>query len=117
MQGKHLLFIKSDVLTKNIYRLTFKFPNKYQSSIGDQLRRASLSVVLNIVEGGAYFISNERNRYLRISYASLKESKYLIYFANDLGLLSSQIYNKLMEEINQLAGIIYGLIIKNKRKI
>ncbi len=107
----------SDDLVKNIYKYTLDFPYKYQSSLGDQLRRASLSIVLNIVEGGAQFTLKERTRYLRISYASLKETKYLIYFTNDFTLIKSNEFLKVKDDINQLARILYGLIRKNRQSI
>ena len=117
MVENNLLLNKSDSLVKNIYKSTIEFPYKYQSSIGDQLRRSSLSIVLNIVEGGAQFRLKERARYLRISYASLKETKYLIYFANNFTLIEKDIYLKIKDDINQLARILYGLIRKNRQSI
>lgn len=53
MNEKNLLSRLADELAKEIFRKTLDFPYKFQSSIGDQLRRAILSVVLNLVEGGA----------------------------------------------------------------
>lgn len=117
MVENNLIFNKSDSLVKNIYKSTIEFPYKYQSSIGDQLRRSSLSIVLNIVEGGAQFLLKERTRYLRISYASLKETKYLIYFANNFALIENDLYLKVKDDINQLARILYGLIRKNRQNI
>lgn len=117
MIERNLLFNNADTLTKKIYKSSLDFPYRFQSSIGDQLRRACLSVVLNLVEGGAQFMIKEKTRYLRISYASLKETKYLIYFAYELKLLNDKDFNEFKNEINQLARILYGLIRKNIRII
>src|SRR5437762_2678881 len=109
---KNLLLKLSNKLTKKTDRITLNFPYRLQSSIGDQLRRACLSIVLNIVEGGARVSPKERKQFLNISYSSLKETKYLIYFAYDLKLIEEEFYNQTMSEINELARIMYGILYK-----
>jgi four helix bundle protein len=79
MVYSNLLFDLSNTSAIKIFKKTLTFPQKYQYSVGDQLRRASLSVVLNIVEGGARISPNEKRQFMNISYGSLKETKYLLY--------------------------------------
>lgn len=114
MDSKNLLFELSNKLAKKIYKITLDFPYKFQSSVGDQLRRSILSVVLNIVEGGAYGSEKERNRFRKIAFSSLKESKYLIYFIKDLELINEDHYQEIMVEVNRLAGLLYGLTFKKR---
>lgn len=109
-----LLFDIANNLAKAIYKLTLDMPYKYQSSIGDQMRRSSLSVVLNIVEGGARKGLKEKRHASNIAFGSLKETKYLLYFAHDLGLLDSKEYSSTMLEVNKLAAILYGLLYKKR---
>ncbi len=114
MAEKNLLFELSNSLVKKIYRATLEFPFKFQSSIGDQLRRASLSIVLNIVEGGAKQSPKERKQFLKIAYSSLKETKYLLYFTHEFSLISDDFYKELLAETNRLAAVLYGLLYKSK---
>jgi len=114
---KNLLFTLSDSLVRKIYNSTLQFPYKYQSSLGDQLRRASLSIVLNIVEGGARKSTNEKRQFLNISFASLKETKYLVCFAKEFQLISQTDFDQIMTGINELARVLYGLLYKSKRYI
>ncbi len=114
MEEKNLLFNLADEITQIVYEKTLSFNYKYQSSIGDQLRRASLSIVLNIVEGGAKSSEKERNQFRKISFASSKETKYLIYFCNKLKLIDENFYRLIMEKINRFAAILYGLIYRKK---
>lgn len=107
---KNLLFEKADPLVKRIYKLTLNFSSRYQFSIGDQLRRSSLSVILNIVEGGARKSPKEKQQFLNITFGSLKETKYLIYFIKDLDLIDKKNFDEIMEGINELAKIIYVLL-------
>lgn len=106
------MFELADEISQSIYKTTLDFPYKYQSSIGDQLRRAGLSIVLNIVEGGAKKSDKEKTQYRRISFASLKETKYLVYFSHKMKLINDSYYKEIMSIINRLAAILYGLIYK-----
>lgn len=65
------------------YKFTDKFPKDEIFGLTSQLRRASLSVVLNIVEGHSRNNNNEFRSFLRISLGSLAESEYLLEFAFD----------------------------------
>ncbi len=114
MQNKYLLFDLAEEISKSIYKTTLNFSYKYQSSLGDQLRRSSLSVVLNIVEGGAKISEKEKNQYRRTAFGSLKETKYLIYFCYELKLINQEYYQEILKKINKLARILYGLIYKLK---
>ncbi len=72
----------SDRLAWKTYECTDKFPKHELFGITSQLRRAILSVSLNIIEGYARDSKNEFRHFLRIALGSLAESGYLIEFAN-----------------------------------
>lgn len=110
-----LIFELADKLIKKIYKKTLNFPQKYQFSIGEQLRRASLSVILNIVEGGARKSNKEKKQFINISFGSLKETKYLLYFSKELLLIDEDEFDEFILKINELAKILYGLLYKNKK--
>lgn len=112
MIEKNLLFNLADRIAKKVYKATFEFPQKFQFSIGEQLRRACLSIVLNIVEGGARIFLKEKRQFLNIAYGSLKETKYLINFCNELNLINNNFYEDIMDDINGLAKLLYGLLYK-----
>lgn len=116
MNKKNLLFNLADELSFLIFKKTLGFDYKYQSSIGDQLRRASLSITLNLVEGGAKSTEKEKNQYRKIAYSSLKETKYLVHFCKRLNLIDEDFYEEIMEKINTLAKLLYGLIRKHSQK-
>jgi four helix bundle protein len=107
---KDLLFEKADPIAKELFKLTLNFDHKLQFSIGDQLRRSSISIVLNIVEGGARKSPKEKKQFLNIAFGSLKETKYLVYFCHDLKLVEDRVFEEIMFKINELAKIIYVLL-------
>jgi len=111
---KYLLFDLADSLVKTIYLEAVKLPHEYQSSIGDQLKRASLSVVLNIVEAGARRTAKEKRQLLSYAFGSLKETKYLIFFTHDLKLINEGFFRLTMEKVNRLARVLYGLLYKSR---
>lgn len=48
----------------------------------DQLLRASLSIALNLAEGAGRFSTNEKRRFYKIAYGSLKETQVLLKIIN-----------------------------------
>lgn len=79
---KLIVWQTSDQLAWEIYSLTDKFPKEELYGLTSQLRRAVLSVPLNIVEGYARNNKNEFRQFLRIALGSLAEAGYLIQFAH-----------------------------------
>ena len=74
-------------LVKEIYNFSNKWPPKYQFSIADQIRRASLSIPLNIAEGSSRS-KIEFKRFLSISRGSCFECIPLIDIAVEQELIS-----------------------------
>jgi len=116
MERKNLLFQLADKISKEGFKISLLLENKFQYSIGDQLRRSSLSIVLNIVEGGARISLKEKHQFLNIAFGSLKETKYLLYFINELSLIKDKeilnLIDNLLVDINHLAKLLYGLLYK-----
>jgi len=71
----------ADKLAWGVYRLTDRFPKHEIYGLTSQLRRAVLSVVLNIVEGYSRNSKNEFRHFLNISLGSLAETDYLLQFS------------------------------------
>lgn len=96
---------KADLFVKEVYKISRQFPKDEIYGLTSQLRRASLSVPLNIVEGFGRQSRGENHRFLDIAYASLKEARYIIYFAYGENYLKKQDYDKLVglaEDINKI---------------
>ena len=72
-----IVWQKSHALVKNIYKILSEFPANERFCLTDQLKRASVSVPTNIVEGHSKASQKEFKRYLFISRGSLEELRYL----------------------------------------
>ena len=85
-------------------------------SYKDQIRRAALSVILNIAEGSAKKSDLEFARYLEISLGSLNETVACIDVIKCLGKINNLEYNSLLSDASELAKQLGGFIKKLKVK-
>jgi len=76
-----------------VYGETVKWPKIHQYSIADQLRRASLSISLNIAEGSSR-TRNDYKRFLSIARGSCFECIPIIEIAKKQKILSTKKANK-----------------------
>ena len=109
------LKIKVHQYIKHVYKITKSFPRDELYGITSQLRRSALSVMLNYIEGFARRKSDNCKVYknfLEISYGSLKESKYLIYFSYTEDYLKENDYEILIKLSDDIRGMLWGIINK-----
>lgn len=108
---------KSDQLAHSVYCLTKNFPKEELYGVVSQLRRAALSVPLNIIEGFARKGSKDCRQFLHIAYGSLKETKYLLYFSFGEKILSEEDYLKTLAVCEEVGKMLWASIktIEKKR--
>lgn len=113
---KNPLFLKSDDLAKAVYDISYHLPKDELFGITSQLRRAVLSVPLNIIEGFARQSKNEFQRFLCIAYGSLKETKYLLFFIRRQNYINDETYKKIIAQVEEVARLLWVSIkqIKNR---
>lgn len=75
---------------KVIYAVTKDFPDNERFDLISQLRRASISTMLNIAEGSDRKSDKEFIRFLRIAYTSMQEVIAGCYVALDQEYMSKQ---------------------------
>jgi four helix bundle protein len=80
-------FELADELAVMIYRTTKNFPKEEVYGLTSQMRRATVSVPSNIVEGCARESQVEYLRFLEIAFASLRELHYQFDLARRLGYI------------------------------
>jgi four helix bundle protein len=118
MEQKNIQFhdklkLKMDKYVHLIYKISKNFPKEELYGVTSQLRRATLSVILNYIEGYARRRQKVHKNFLEISYGSLKESKYLIYFSLKENYLNKENYQK----ANELAEEIGAMLWTTMRKL
>jgi len=105
---------KSLLLIKDIYKLTKKFPKDELFGLISQLRRAVISINLNIAEGCASKSDIEYRRFLIMSLKSVHEVVAILEISIELEYINKKEYDNSMNEINELGAMINSLINKLK---
>jgi four helix bundle protein len=103
-------FHLADSLVLMIYDGTSSFPSSELYGLVSQMRRSSVSVAANIVEGCARRSEKEFLRFLDCSFASLREVGYYIDLAERLNMLSGEDSLSLAEIQGRTAAAISALI-------
>ena len=102
----------ADELAFKIYLATKKFPKEEMYGLTSQVRRSALSIPTNIVEGYSRKSDKELSHYLNISFASLAETKYLLYFSKRLEYLSEKNYVEFENDYDILGAKLWKLYVK-----
>ena len=103
-------------ITKEVYDLTAKKDFSRDFCLRDQLRRAIISVSSNIVEGFEKNNNNEFIRFLKIAKGSAGEARNQLYIALAVGYITKQEFDKVNEELQDLANQIGGFITYLEKK-
>lgn len=98
------------IFAGEIYHVTRSFPKEEIFSITSQIRRASLSVVLNIAEGSDRKSDIEFIRFLRIAYTSLQEVIAALYIALDQKYITPAQFHPIYQSSHEIAKKINSLI-------
>lgn len=116
MENAQTFHQKLRALTDEYVHLTYdctkSFPKDELFGVTSQLRRASLSVILNYTEGYARQRKAVLKNFLEISYGSLKESVYLIDFSFKRGHLKKDSFEKLAKLSQEIGAMLWGVIVK-----
>lgn len=97
-----------------VYRVTRDFPRDELYGVTSQLRRSSLSIILNYIEGYARIGEPTYKNFLKISYGSLQESKYLLAFSLKECYLSEENYQLPDKLADRIGAMLWGIISKMK---
>ena len=96
--------------TTLIYQITQQFPKEELFGLTSQLRRAAISIVLNITEGSDRKSDVEFIRFLRIALTSLEEVVAGLSIAVDLQFIIPEKYDTVYIEANKVAAKLNALI-------
>jgi four helix bundle protein len=92
-----------------IYKVSNGFPRSEQFGLTNQMRRAALSIPLNIAEGAGAGSNSEFQRFLNYALRSSYEVMSALEIAQKLGYISTQEPPHLLNEVDQIAAMIVGL--------
>ena len=104
----------SKQLVIEAYKIVATFPSEEKFGIVSQIRRAALTVHLNLAEGCSRKSGSERNRYFEVARGSLIEVDTAIGIATELNYCNKEQSIELGNKIIETFKILTGLITKSK---
>ena len=100
---------EAKMLVREVYTLLEKFPKCETYALGDQLRRAVVSVPSNIAEGSGRYSVKEKMHFIEIAYGSLTETLCQLDIAHDLAYISDNEFDMAKERISTIGKQLSGL--------
>ena len=92
------------------YDLTEKFPRSELFGSVSQLRRASLSIMLNYTEGFARLRPKVKLQFWETAYGSSKECQYLIFLAKERNWISAKEYETAFGLVEETSKMLWKII-------
>ena len=83
--------------TSLLYKVTSSFPVKERFGLVDQIRRATVSIVLNIAEGSTKGSDRDFRRFLKMSQGSINEVVTGMYIALDQKFISQKQFDEIYD--------------------
>ena len=87
-------------------------PHKYQSSIGDQIKRSCLSISANIAEATGREGIKEQKYHFSVAKGSIYETVSLLYAMKNRNYVEESFFHELYRELDEIAMMLHGLIKK-----
>ena len=109
-----IVWQKAHKFVLSVYRFSSRFPKEEIYGLTSQLRRASISIAANIVEGFKKTGPADKMRFLNISQGSLEECRYYLILASDLGYGSTDMLHEQIDEVAKLLAAYLSAVKKNK---
>ncbi len=97
---------------KEAYTATAFFPSEEKFGLVSQIRRAAVSIPVNIAEGAARKSKKEFLQFLYIAEGSLSELDTLIELSFELNFCSKEVTENLLLLLENISKRIFGLIRK-----
>ncbi len=93
-----------------IYSVTKTFPRDEIYGLTSQMRRASLSIPLNIAEGSRKSTDKDFRSFLHIAYGSCAELEVQVMYAKDFNYISTEVADSLLESTTQISRMLNAFI-------
>jgi len=103
------VWVGAKAFTKEVYKVTSKFPSSEKFGLTNQLRRASVSICSNIAEGTSRSSFKEQAHFSTIAFSSAVEVLNQLIIAFELGFVSNTEYIELRILIESITNKLNAL--------
>ena len=83
---------------------------KFDRIVNDQLKRASLSIMLNIAESSSRFGNRDRRHFLIIARGSVFECAAILEFLHQQTLIDPDSFKEATTMLEEISKMLFGLI-------
>ena len=97
-------------IRRDLYELTAHLPKQEQYCLGQQIRRAAVSLTANIAEGYGRFHFKENIQFCRIARGSAHELLDHLITCKDQGYVDARLYEILRAQLNRFVQLINGYV-------
>lgn len=104
-----LVWQKSRVLAKDIYKLTATFPKEELFGITSQMRRCSISIPSNLAEGSSRRTNKDKARFTEIAFGSGLELLNQLIIALDLNYIEESKYLEIRMKLQEVTFLLDAL--------
>lgn len=101
---------RSVALYERVCEICRELDKEDSYSLGEHLRRASLSISTNVAEGSGRKNRKEKNYFYTIAHGSAFETASLIMIVKKKGKLMETEYRKLYTELEEISKMLIGMI-------
>lgn len=106
----YIIYKEGYQLAIDLYKTTDKFPTHEQNNLISQIRRAAISISVNIAEGSAKKSQKEFLNFLNIAYGSSKELAVLLDLSKDIGYIEGGDHKRISDQIDKFNSKIFLFI-------
>ncbi|MBU1090001.1 four helix bundle protein [Patescibacteria group bacterium] len=105
---KFSVYQKSEQLYIKVLKILSNF--QIDKNIKDQLKRAALSIVLNIAEGAGKYSKKDKKNFYVIAKGSVNECVAIIRILKIEGKISEELFQKAYADLLEIAKMLSALI-------
>lgn len=97
-------------LVLRIYEIAKAFPQEERYALGDQMRRAAVSITSNIAEGFSRQSKKEKVQFYAVANGSATEIQNQLLIARDVGYLSQEDFQEVADQTVTVRKLLNGLM-------
>ncbi len=102
------VYQKSKSFCKEIYSILDE--KNFDRVTNDQLRTASLSIMLNIAEGTSRFSNKDRKNFFVIARGSAFECVAILEYLQETKEITQQVFEESEQRLEEVSKMLFGLI-------
>lgn len=107
-----IVWQKSIILVKEIYKITKNFPKSELLTLVNQIRRAAVSISSNIAEGYGRRSHKEYLQFYSIAYGSALEVETQLIISKELGFVDQAEFDKVNIVLTEVIKMLYVMVFK-----